>query len=183
MSSRKENVSLQSKWRAATPTTWRLPRIHEEIREEYSQLVHRRSGGTSSGGFLQAEHPFTVQDILEVVTYINYSKKEEADPKGRFLVFYMVMMSSRKALTERGRPRPRERLPKERSSEERQRYEIVSKEQGALTSETPESCFVGQNSILPFFNFPLKKGLNSPSIQLEEIWKKAKLLLYFLYFS
>ena len=110
----------------------RLPRIHEEIREEYSQLVHRRSGGTSSGGFLQAEHPFIVQDIIEVVTYINYSKKEEADPNGRFLVFYMVMMSSRKALTERGRPRPRERLPKERSSEERQRYEIVSKEQGIL---------------------------------------------------
>ena len=57
----------------------RLPRIHEEIREEYSQLVHRRSGGTSSGGFLQAEHPFTVQDIIEVVTYINYSKKRSSD--------------------------------------------------------------------------------------------------------
>ncbi len=36
---------------------------------------------------------------------------------GRFLAFYTVMMSCRKALTERGRPRPRERLPKERSSE------------------------------------------------------------------
>ena len=57
----------------------RLPRIHEEIREEYSQLVHRRSGGTSSGGFLQAEHPFTVQDIIEVVTYINYSQKRSSD--------------------------------------------------------------------------------------------------------
>lgn len=57
----------------------RLPRIHEEIREEYSQLVHRRSGGTSSGGFLLAEHPFIVQDIIEVVTYINYSKKGSSD--------------------------------------------------------------------------------------------------------
>lgn len=57
----------------------RLPRIHEEIREEYSQLFHRRSGGTSSGGFLQAEHSFTVQDIIEVVTYINYSKKRSSD--------------------------------------------------------------------------------------------------------